>query len=146
MQNISYKILSFVLCVAYIFASWGFVRHVCNSNNNNVAYVSLIVNDECNYCAENKNAGKQCCHHHDKQTQTEDDDCCEKTIQKISGDQNYAKCNDILKSIFSAINSALFSSEPALICADLSNTTITYIPPPLNGNIPLIYFTGQLRL
>ncbi|MDR2652586.1 MAG: hypothetical protein LBC68_09795 [Prevotellaceae bacterium] len=143
MQNISYKILSFVLCVAYIFASWGFVRHVCYGNGENVAYVSLLVNDECNYCLENRTDEKQCCHHF--ANQTEDEDCCEKTIQKISSDQNCSQCNGFSELIFLALNSVIVSAETDLICADLSNSTITYTPL-IHDKIPLIYFTGQLRL
>ncbi|MDR1552175.1 MAG: hypothetical protein LBS69_01770 [Prevotellaceae bacterium] len=143
MQNISYKILSFVLCVAYIFASWGFVRHVCSDNDENVAYVSLLVNDECNYCLENSNSEHQCCHH--TATQTEDEDCCEKTIQKISSDQNCSQCNGLSELIFLALNSIIFSSETNLICSDLSNSTTTYTPL-IHNKTPLIYITGQLRL
>ncbi|MDR2065794.1 MAG: hypothetical protein LBP85_08830 [Prevotellaceae bacterium] len=145
MQNILHKILSLILCVAYIFASWGFVGHVCNSGNTDVTYISLFVNNECNYCLENKNTERQCCYHLANQQQHEDEDCCEKTIKKISSDQNCSQYSGISESIFLTVNSVIFPSEPDLISADLSNSTTTYTPL-INSKIPLIYITGQLRL
>ncbi|MDR2292492.1 MAG: hypothetical protein LBE11_03360 [Prevotellaceae bacterium] len=146
MQNFSHKILSFILCVAYILASWGFVRHICNNNDKNISYVSLLVNDECNYCLENKNTEEQCCHQHAKQTQSEDEDCCEKTIQKISNDQNCSQYNGASGSVFFAITAAILHySASNLTCDRLSKSATTYTPL-INSKIPLIYFTGQLRL
>jgi c-di-AMP phosphodiesterase-like protein len=144
MQNILHKILSLVLCVAYMFASCGFAGHVCKNNDKDITYVSLFVNNECNYCLENKNTEEQCCHQLVQQTQHEDGDCCEKTLKKISDDQNYSQCG-ILESIFLTVSSVIFPSKPDLICADLS-LSATSFTPLIKSKTPLIYFTGQLRL
>ncbi|MDR1349052.1 MAG: hypothetical protein LBJ63_11630 [Prevotellaceae bacterium] len=145
MKSISHKILSFVLCVAYILASYGFVRHVCTGKTDNVAYVSLLVNNECDYCLESRDAGHQCCHHSVKQQQSDDEDCCEKTVQKITEDQNCSHADNISELIFLALNYVIISYETNLVCSDLANSTIIY-PPPVYSKTPLIYFTGQLRL
>ncbi|MDR1984790.1 MAG: hypothetical protein LBQ28_08210 [Prevotellaceae bacterium] len=145
MQNISHKILSFVLCVAYVFASCGFVRHVCNGNGKDVAYISLLANNECNYCLAQKTDERQCCHHFAQKAQSDDEDCCEKTVETISVDQNYSQNNNISESIFLTTNFVVFSSQIDPICYDLSISTAT-CTPQINDKIPLIYHTGQLRL
>ncbi|MDR0420966.1 MAG: hypothetical protein LBH30_05905 [Prevotellaceae bacterium] len=143
MKDILHKILSLALCVAYIFASCGYVRHVCTVKDKDAAYISLLVNNECTYCLENRNTEHQCCHRAEQQQS--DDDCCEKTVQKITEYQNCSHGNDIFESIFSTLNPIIVFNDYNLICSDISNFNIVY-PPPLNSKTPLIYFTGQLRL
>ncbi|MDR3285966.1 MAG: hypothetical protein LBT27_00810 [Prevotellaceae bacterium] len=143
MQNISHKILSVCLCVAYVLASCGFVRHVCNTNG--IAYASLLAADECTYCLQHKNDNQQCCHHAETQPQSADDDCCEKTVETISSDQNYSQGNNISESIFFTITAVLFSVETDLICKFSAKTSETYTPL-INAKTPLIYHIEQLRL
>jgi hypothetical protein len=145
MQNILHKTLSCCLCVAYVFASFGFVRHVCNTDN--ITHLSLLAGDDCSYCLEHKHAEKQCCHHADTspQTQQNDDDCCEKTVETLTCDQNYSQNNNVSSSIFFIVMSILFPAETDLICNVSIKASESYTPL-INSKIPLIYRIEQLRL
>jgi len=143
MQDIVKKILSVSLCAIYVLASCGFVRHACRYDG--VAYVSLLVNNECTLCAEHANEEHQCCKHSAKPTQTEDDeDCCDKVVETISSDQNYSSGNDISAQAFLIINLAVVSDSD-LTC-QLLLKSIEAQPPLFNYKTPLIYHTAQLRL
>lgn len=143
MQNILRKILSFILCGVYILASCGFVRHIC-TDDNGVAYVSLLVSNECNHCAEHQTAEHQCCHHNEHQEQTDDEDCCEKIVETISSDQDYLQNNKISPLIFFNIIAVAFSNSD-FSCNVLAKSVETYTHL-LVYKTPLIYHTGQLRL
>ena len=144
MRNIIHKILSISLCLVYILASCGIVRHVCNTNG--VEYLSLLASDKCSICIEHQTSDEhQCCNHHSTELETEDEDCCEKTVQLLSSDQNSAPNNSISSSIFFTLNSILFPAQTHLVC-DVPTKTIANKAPLLSDKTPLIYHTGQLRL
>jgi hypothetical protein len=145
MRNIVHKILSLSLCIVYVLASCGVVRHVCDMNG--TEYLSLLANENCSFCHEHKTENKlqQCCHQQIAEEADDNDDCCEKTVETLSSDQNYSQSSDISASIFFTINAVLFTYETDLICDISSKTTVTYTPL-LNNKTPLIYHTGQLRL
>ena len=145
MRNITHKILSLSLCLVYILASCGIVRHVCDTSG--VEYLSLLANDNCSLCLEHQtnDEHQQCCNHHSAESETKDEDCCEKTVQTLSSDQNYSPSSSISSTIFFTLNSILFPSETHLVC-DISSKTLTAKPPLLSDKTPLIYHTGQLRL
>lgn len=138
MQDILKKILSFSLCVVYVLASCGFVRHDCSRNG--VAYVLPLVNNECSYCAEHK-----CCHHCEQQKQNKDEkSCCEETFETISSDQYQSNSNDISAPTCSTIIAIVYD-DTDLICSAFAKPVEIY-PPPFNYKTPLIYHTGQLRV
>jgi hypothetical protein len=144
-QNIFRKILSISLCSVYILASCGIVRHIC-TDDNGVAYVSLLVSNECNHCLEHQTAEHQCCNHHEneKQAQTEDEDCCAKTVETISSDQDYFQSNKISSPIFFNIV-AIVCNNSDLPCNVLAKS-VESDNPLFVYKTPLIYHTGQLRL
>lgn len=145
MQNVLKKILSFSICAIYVLASCGFVRHACV--NNRIAYVSLLANNECSYCLKNKNSEHKCCRYSEQQKKQtgEDKDCCEKTVEKISSDQNYSQNGNIPSLIFLCANTVAACNQICLIC-NVPAKSAEPEPPPLIYKTPLIYYTGQLRL
>ena len=143
MRNILKNILSIYLCVIYILASCGFVRHAC-TDDNGVAYVSLLVNNECNHCFEHQNTEHQGCHCCKNQAQADDEDCCEKTIETISNDQTQSTNDDMSLQTFSTVIAAV-CGDTDLTCNSLTKSSETYTPL-IYYKTPLIYHTGQLRL